>query len=409
MYSKTWQDRGVNPSQEPVRPDQPGPPPTDPTAEPVGFRAPDPSPGQVPGPDDVTGQAARGGHGPGTATGPGQWPGPPASGGHPGMPSGGGYGPGAASSPGYGSGAAPGPAYGPGPAPGPDPAYGRAGSGPEGPDPSYGRAGSGPEGPGDGAGFGLAHPSGPEFAHGDEPAWGPPRTVRRPWRRTVLVSVLTALVIFVLGGPLGLLWAWIAPGVPVIDSGGPSGIVVNDPSPEEYIAADGWFTLLGLAFGLIVAILAWLVLRRDRGPFLLLGVVAGTLGAGYLVAPWVGEMIGRSDYQQWKEAASQGSTYLAPPEVHSLGPMLVPAFIAAVVLTLLAGWSNDPDLEQPGARPGYGPNSEAGWAPGSPETSASGIPDYRPGDEVSESHAGVGYRPEGSGPAPQGPYEPPRA
>ena len=166
-------------------------------------------------------------------------------------------------------------------------------------------------------------------------------------------------MVFVLGGPFGLLWAWLAPSVPVIDVG-QSGIVVNDPSPEEYIAADGWYTLLGLGFGLLVAIVAWLVLRRDRGPFLLLGVVLGTLGAGYLVGPWVGELIGKGAYQHWRETATQGATYLAPPEVHSVGPMLVPAFAAAIVLTLLAGWSNDPDLEQPGARPGYGPNAAAG-------------------------------------------------
>jgi hypothetical protein len=34
------------------------------------------------------------------------------------------------------------------------------------------------------------------------------------------------------------------------------------------------------------------------------------------------------------------------------------------VLTLLAGWSNDPDLERPGAKPGYGhelpPEPESG-------------------------------------------------
>jgi len=221
----------------------------------------------------------------------------------------------------------------------------------------------GSEAPAEGDGFGLAHPVGPEAAEavaaGGGPGWEPRRSVRRPWRRTLVVSVLSGLVVFVLGGPLGLLWAWLAPTVPVIETGGPSGIVVNDPSPEEYIAADGWFTLLGLAFGLIVAIVAWLVMRRDRGPFMLLGVVAGTLGAGYLAAPWVGEMIGRGDYERWQQTAAAGATYLAPPQVHSLGPTLVPAFVAAIVLTLLAGWSNDPDLDAPGAKPGYGPNAAA--------------------------------------------------
>lgn len=206
-------------------------------------------------------------------------------------------------------------------------------------------------------GYELAHPSGPDpFAAAGYEA-EPPR-VRRPWRRTLIVAVSTGVVALVLGGPLGLLWAWLAPSVPVIQTGATANtIVINDQSPEEYIAADGWFTLLGLGFGLLVAIVAWRLLRRDRGPFLLAGVVAGTLGAGWLGAPWVGEMIGRSAYRQWTGTAVQGATYLAPPQVHSVGPLLVPAFAAAIVLTLLAGWSNDPELDDPGARPGYGPNT----------------------------------------------------
>ncbi|MBM2615286.1 hypothetical protein JIG36_06885 [Actinoplanes sp. LDG1-06] len=203
-------------------------------------------------------------------------------------------------------------------------------------------------------GYGLAHPSGPVgFAR----SFSMRMSERRPWKRTLAVTVICALVILALGGPLGLLWRALAPDVPVINTG-QGGIVVNDPSPEEFIAADGWFTLLGLGFGLLVSIVAWLVLRRDRGPFLLLSVVLGTLGAGWLVAPWAGELMGRSGYESWMETAQRGATYMAPPEVHSLGPTLVPAFAAAIVLTLMAGWSNDPDLDHPGAKPGYGPNSE---------------------------------------------------
>ncbi|SNY51092.1 hypothetical protein SAMN05421748_111185 [Paractinoplanes atraurantiacus] len=194
-----------------------------------------------------------------------------------------------------------------------------------------------------------------------------------------MVSLSVFLVIFVLGGPLGLLWRWIAPSVPMIGIG-QGDLAVNDPSPEEYIAADGWFTLLGLGFGLIVAIGAWLLLRRDRGPFLLAGIVAGALGAGYLVAPWLGEMIGRSDYEQWRETAQRGSTFMAPPEIHSLGPMLVPAFAAAIALTLMAGWSNDPDLDVPGARPGYGPNSDT--PPHADDWSGPASTDHTPTDQT---------------------------
>jgi hypothetical protein len=177
----------------------------------------------------------------------------------------------------------------------------------------------------------------------------------RPWRRSVAAGVGVLVAIAVLGVLFGLLWAWLAPTVPVTKLSDGS-IVVTDPSPEQYIAADGWFTLLGLGFGLIVTIGAWLVMRRDRGPFLLLGVVGGAFVAGRWVAPLAGEFLGSGAYQDWRETAAQGATYLAPPELQALGPKLVPAFIAAIVLTLLAGWSNDPDLDLPGAQPGYGPN-----------------------------------------------------
>jgi hypothetical protein len=216
-----------------------------------------------------------------------------------------------------------------------------------------------PPHPSDPPGYNLAHPTGPDDGYIDP--WEQPRPSRRPGRRTTLVAVVTALVVLALGGPLGLLWHWLAPTVPVLDTGS-SGIVVNDPSPEQYVAADGWYTMLGLGFGLVVAIVAWMVLRKDRGPFLLLSVVAGTLGAGYLVGPWVGGLVGRGSYHHWQQTAVQGATYSAPPQVHSVGPRLVAAFAAAIVLTLLAGWSNDPDLDAPGAKPGQGPNLEASGA-----------------------------------------------
>ncbi|MEU4425214.1 hypothetical protein AB0F81_31725 [Actinoplanes sp. NPDC024001] len=239
--------------------------------------------------------------------------------------------------------------------------------------------------------------------------WGVQYGSRRPWRRSLTVAVVTTAVISALGVPLGLLWAWLAPGVPVIDIGD-SGVVVNDPSPEQYVAADGWFTLLGLAFGILVAVTAWLVLRRDRGPFLLLGVVLGAAAAGHWVAPFLGELIGRDGYEQWRATAAQGSTYLAPPEVHSLGPTLVPAFAAAIVLTLLAGWSNDPDLDHPGAQPGYGPNHPGmlpGYGPDHPGTHPGYDPD-QPAYGDSHQPAAYGDAATGQAPAEAAPHDPHR-
>jgi hypothetical protein len=169
------------------------------------------------------------------------------------------------------------------------------------------------------------------------------RPRRRPWRRTLAVCAIAAASIAAAGVPLGLLWAILAPSVPVLRTS-QGQIVVNDPAPEEFIAADGWFTLLGLGFGVLIALAAWIVLRRYRGPGLLLGVVAGTLGAAP-IAWQVGRQIGLSGYERWRAAAAAGDTFGRPPDLHAHGAMLVPAFAAVIVVTLLAGWSNDPDLE----------------------------------------------------------------
>jgi hypothetical protein len=163
---------------------------------------------------------------------------------------------------------------------------------------------------------------------------------------------LCAVALAVAGGPLGVLWHFVAPTVRVLNAG-PNGIVVGDPSPEEYIAADGSFALLGFGFGLVAAVAAWMLLRRHRGPWLVGAVTAGTLAAA-VVAWQAGRLIGRGAFQQWVETSTANATYQAPPDVHAYGTLLVPAFAAAIVLTLMAGWSNDPDLDRPGTTPGYG-------------------------------------------------------
>jgi hypothetical protein len=207
-----------------------------------------------------------------------------------------------------------------------------------------------------------------------EPLPAPPR---RPLRRTLIAAGLTVVVLAVLGGPLGLLWHFLAPTVPVINAGD-GGIVINEQSPEEFVAADGWFTILGFAFGLIVAVVAWLVLRPYRGPWLLISVTAGTFAAS--VMAWqIGRLIGLGAYQDWQRTSVLRDTYQAPPDLHAYAVLLVPAFAAVIVLTLAAGWSNDPNLDEPGAHPGYGrdypadPALSSDW-PAEPDPTAAPAP-----------------------------------
>lgn len=175
------------------------------------------------------------------------------------------------------------------------------------------------------------------------------RPPRRPLRRSLVVGASTVLAVAAAGVPFGLLWAWLAPTVPVgrTRSGD---IIVTDPSPEQFVAADGWFTLLGFGFGVLAAIAVWLIVRRHRGPVLLVSVVLGALGAAG-VAWQLGRRLGLGAYERWQETAVAGATFHRPPDLHAHGPLLVPAFGAVIVTTLLAGWASDPDLSAPDARP----------------------------------------------------------
>jgi Protein of unknown function (DUF2567) len=166
--------------------------------------------------------------------------------------------------------------------------------------------------------------------------------------------VAVALAVAVLGAPLGWLWAWLTPDVPVQVV--PGGVVPTEEQPEEFFAADGWFILLGVAFGLLAAVAVWFLLRRHRGPVALVAVTVGAVGAG-LLAWWVGHRIGLSGYRHQVRQAAAGTELDRPPELRAKelgwwfgfiprvqGDLLIPAIAAAVAYTMLAAWSRYPSL-----------------------------------------------------------------
>ena len=187
-----------------------------------------------------------------------------------------------------------------------------------------------------------------------------PQRPRRPLGRALRVAGLTIAGLLLLGAPLGLLWRWLAPDGRVVQTA--QGPYPVDPQPEQYVAADGWFTLLGLAFGVAAAIGAWRLVRRHRGPVQLAAVTLGTLAAGP-VAWLAGRTWGHAEFERWERTAAAGTQAVQPPDLRAWGVVLVPAFAAVITYTLLAGWSHDPDLE-----PDAGPEA---WQPplssGSPD------------------------------------------
>ncbi|ASW56008.1 hypothetical protein CIK06_20265 [Plantactinospora sp. KBS50] len=190
------------------------------------------------------------------------------------------------------------------------------------------------------------------------------------------------IVMVVLGAPLGLLWRALAPSVAVLKTA--DGAVAAQPEPEEFIAADGWFTLLGLGFGIILAVLAWTLLRRLRGPVTLLALALGGIGAAVLA--WrLGRSIGLAGFRRLVESAPTGQTFSKPPDLRAggvdwwagvlpvpHGDLLAPALAAVITYTLLSGWSRWPSLQpepepgppEPGQRPEPDPRPEPDrWHP----------------------------------------------
>lgn len=214
------------------------------------------------------------------------------------------------------------------------------------------------------------------------PYAGPPQP-REPVRRTVALVAATVLGLTASGVPLGLLWAAVAPDTPVVKTA--DGAVYGQPQPEQPIAADGWFSLLGLGFGVLAAIGLWVVLRRRRGPVVLGATALGGLGAA-LVAWQVGRRVGLGGYQRLLAEAPEGTAFGKPADLRAggiewvfgvlpvpFGDVLLPAFAAAVTYTLLAGWSRwpslrpEPELPEHGGAPAWpGPFAGPGSAPGGP-------------------------------------------
>lgn len=177
------------------------------------------------------------------------------------------------------------------------------------------------------------------------------------WARWGVVAAAVAAA----GAPLGLLWAWLAPDVPVRVVAG--GVAPAEAQPEGFFAADGWFILLSVGFGLVAAAALWFGLRAYRGPVMLAALAVGAVGAG-LLAWWVGHKIGLSDYQRAVRAAAPETTVDRPPDLRIRelgwwfgviprvqGDLLVPAAAATIGYTMLAAWSRYPSLRPDQAPP----------------------------------------------------------
>ncbi len=179
-----------------------------------------------------------------------------------------------------------------------------------------------------------------------------------PRRRglTMVVALVTAIVIAALGFPLGWLWSTVAPKLPVQLNGGAA--YYADPEGEQRAAQEGWFILISIGAGIVIAILVFFLLRRFRG-----SVMAVALGAGALVAGWLtwrfGHNIGRAHALSLVHAGKDGEIIKFPVDLriknagnigfwHGIpyigGVLVYLAAAAMLTYVLLVGFSVSPSL-----------------------------------------------------------------
>jgi hypothetical protein len=205
--------------------------------------------------------------------------------------------------------------------------------------------------------------------------------------------VVVLVVMAVAGLLLGLLWAWLAPKVPLVSTD--KAVFLKDTEGEEAAAAEGTFVLLGAAFGLVSGAVVFWLHRRGGVPLVVALLLGGLFGSwlGWMAGGWFGPA---SDVVAHAKAVGSGVVFDAPLKLEAKGALLAWPFVAVLVhLGLTALWGvRDPEPEfewgayygTPAPHTG-GPDgtasaspdrAAAGPAPGGPAPgSASGGPEAR--------------------------------
>jgi hypothetical protein len=164
--------------------------------------------------------------------------------------------------------------------------------------------------------------------------------MREPTRADLRFAALVAFGLAVLGAVLGLIWTAWSPAQPKAFVYAPGKSFTYEES-EAWVATDGRFLVLTGALGLIAAVLVWFRLR-NRGPLVLLALIAGGLGGAYLTR-YVGYLTGGGHYTA---NVNTIITHL-PVSLHIAGLVFVEPAIAALVYGMLVAFATHDDLGRP--------------------------------------------------------------
>ncbi len=138
--------------------------------------------------------------------------------------------------------------------------------------------------------------------------------------RAALVALAAVIAgTAVLGAATGFLWASLAPRALAVVVARGSANVVN-PETSAFIAADGWFTLLTAAGGIISGLLGYALAVRRHGALAMTGVLAGALAAT-LIAMWIGQRSGAAAFNHSLAIDRPGTLLHVPPKLGGRGPL----------------------------------------------------------------------------------------
>lgn len=168
-------------------------------------------------------------------------------------------------------------------------------------------------------------------------------------------TALVFLVVAVTGLPLGGLWAALAPPRQSnFTNGGP---VPQLQTVYHWFDPVAIFLLIGFTAGLVFGVTLWALLRRRRGPVIVLAGALGSLAAAWLAirfGGWVATIA-----HPLPAAPRPGAAIAVAPRVDTLWAMLAQPLGVAVAYGLAASWNGFDDLGR-GAPPAEDAPESAG-------------------------------------------------